>query len=276
MVYAMGIAGTQASGVREVFGSMTKLFHAGRAAQNGVLAALLARSGFTSTTAILEGRRGFAAVLSSSHDLSTVTAGLGNDWKLRGNGLKPYACGVVNHPLIDAVTELRSRKGITAEVVESIAARVHPLVLELVDRQHPSVGLEGKFSFQHAMAVGLVDGAAFPVQFTDARVSDPVVAGLRDRISATVDPSLSEDAAVVTLTLKDGRTYTEAVEHARGTPDNPMSDAQLEEKFRILVGDVMPRDRVEGLLGMLWDLESVDDVRELMALARVRSRTPRR
>ena len=174
------------------------------------------------------------------------------------------------------MTELRSRERITVEAVDSIAARVHPLVLELVDRKHPRVGLEGKFSFQHSIAVGLVDGAAFPARFTDARVTDPVIAGLRDRISATVDPSLSEDAAVVTLTLKDGRTYTEKVEHATGTPENPMSDAQLEEKFRILVGDVLPREQVEALLGTLWDLENVDDVRELMALARVRRRTVRR
>ena len=276
MVHALGITGTQASGVREVFGSMTKPFHPGRAAQSGVLAALLAQRGFTSTTTILEGRRGFVTVLSSSYDLAKATAGLGQDWELTMNGLKPYACGVVNHSLIDAMIALRSREGVTPDAVEGITARVHPLVLELVNRQHPNVGLEGKFSFQHSMAVGLVDGAAFPAQYTDAKVADSIITALRQRITATVDPSVAEDAAVVTLVLKDGRSYTETVTHATGAPENPMTDLQLEAKFRALAGDVLPKERLEGLLALLWDLDKVADVREVVALAKMRRRIARR
>lgn len=276
MVHALGIAGTQASGVREVFGSMTKPFHPGRAAQSGVLAALLAQRGFTSTTAILEGRRGFAAVLSSRHDLAKATAGLGRDWELRTNALKPYACGVVNHPLIDAMIALRSREGVTPEAVASITARVHPLVLELVNRQHPRVGLEGKFSFHHSMAVALVDGAAFPAQYTDARVVDPRITAVRERISATADPSLAQDATQIALVLKDGRSYTEAVTHATGAPENPMTDAQLEAKFRALAGDVLPGRRANRLLALLWDMDKVTDVRGLVALTRMSRRVARR
>lgn len=274
MVHAMGVAGTQASGVREVFGSMTKPFHPGRAAQSGVLAALLAQHGFTSTTAIMEGRRGFAAVLSAEHDLSKATDGLGERWELTMNEVKPYACGVVSHPLIDAMVALRSRDGVAPDSVEKIEAGVHPLVLELVDRRHPKVGLEGKFSFQHSMAVALVDGAAFPAQFTDERTSNPVISSIRDRTTAAVDPSLAEDAAVVKLTLKDGRVYTESVRHATGAPENPVTDAQLEEKFRTLAGDALPRRRAERLLEMLWNLEDVPEVTVLMALTRTR-RQPR-
>ena len=276
MVHALGIAGTQASGVREVFGSMTKPFHPGRAAQSGVLATLLARRGFTSTTAILEGRRGFATVLSSSYDLGLATAGLGERWELHMNGLKAYACGVVSHPLIDAMVALRSRDGVTPESVQSVNAQVHPLVLELVNQPHPRAGLEGKFSFQHCMAVGLVDGAALPAQYTDARVTDPVITALRKRISATVDPSIGEDSAVVTLLLKDGRSYTETVNHATGAPENPMTDTQLEAKFRSLTGEVLPRERVEQLLARLWELDQVANVREILALSRMRRRSPRR
>ena len=276
MVHALGIAGTQASGVREVFGSMTKPFHPGRSAQSGVLATLLARRGFTSTTSILEGRRGFAAVLSSSFDLDRATAHLGKRWELHMNALKPYACGVVNHPLIDAAIALRVRDGVTPDAVESITARVHPLVLELVNRKHPRVGLEGKFSFQHCLAVALVDGVATPAQYTDARVTDPTIVALRERTSAAVDPSLTEDAAVVTLDLKDGRSYTEAVTHATGAPKNPMTDSQLEAKFRTLTGGVLPRERVDKLLGQLWELENVADFREIVALLRMRRRVTRR
>ena len=182
---------------------------------------------------------------------------------------------MVNHPLIDAMIALRSREGVTPAAVESITARVHPLVLELVNRQHPSVGLEGKFSFHHSMAVGLVDGAASPTQYTDAKVTDPIITSLRQRISATVDPSVAEDAAVVTLVLRDGHSYTETVPHATGAPENPMTDAQLEAKFRALAGDVLPRERVERLLVLLWELDKVTDVREVLALTRAR-RVPRR
>lgn len=275
MLHAMGVAGTQAAGVREVFGSMTKPFHPGRSAQSGVLATLLAKGGFTSTTAILEGRRGFAAVLSSDYDLARATQSMGEEWELHMNGLKPYACGVVNHPLIDAMVALREREGVTPEAVEQVAARVHPLVLELVNRQHPQVGLEGKFSFHHSMAVGLVDGAAFPRQYTDEKVKDPVVTGLRERISATADESLGEDQAIVTLTLKDGRSYTESIEHATGAPENPMSDAYLEEKFRTLTEDVLPESRREELLRKLWDLDTVADAGEILALTRISPRTHR-
>ncbi len=275
MVQAMGIAGTQASGVREVFGSMAKPLHPGRAAQTGVLSALLAKGGFTGSATILEGRRGFPAVASTSYDLTKATAGLGEDWEFHMNALKPYSCGVVNHCLIDAMVALRNKDGVTPQAVKSITARVHPLVLELVNRPQPKVGLESKFSFQHSMAVGLVDGAAQPAQYTDEKATDPVIVSLRDRISATVDADMAEDATQVTLTLNDGRTYTEEVVHATGAPENPMTDAQLETKFRSLAGDGLSNAGVNKLLETLWDLDKVPDICQVMALTKIRGRTLR-
>ncbi len=275
MTNALGIAGTQAAGVREVFGSMTKPFHPGRSAQSGVLAALLAQRGFTSTDAILEGRRGFAAVMSEGSHLERVTDELGERWELTMNGLKPYACGVVNHPLIDAMVALRDNPAISPDAVASVQARVHPLVLELVDRPNPRVGLEGKFSYQHSMAVGLLDGAAFPAQYTDARVADPQVARLRDCIQATIDESMEEDAAEVAITLQDGQAFTQRVEHATGAPDNPVTDRQLDEKLRALAGDVMPPPEVEQLLAALWALDEADDVNRVVGLMRLQGRTAR-
>ena len=266
MTQALGIAGTQAAGVREVFGSMSKPFHAGRSAQSGVLAGLLARRGFTSTREILEGRRGFAAVLSTASDMTQITDALGERWELPNNGLKPYSCGVVSHPLIDAMIALRNTHGVAADDVESVSARVHPLVLELMDRPNPRVGLEGKFSHQHSMAVGLVDGGAFPAQYTDERVLDPAVAALRDKIRATVDTSVAEDAAEVSVTLRDGRSITESVEHATGAPENPMSDAHLENKFRTLARRVLSQSQADELLAALWALDTADDVTGVMAL----------
>ena len=275
MTHGLGIAGTQAAGVREVFGSMTKPFHPGRSAQSGVLASLLAQRGFTSTTEILEGRRGFAAVMSEDSHLERVNDGLGESWELMMNGLKPYACGVVNHPLIDAMVALKNSAGIDPSEVQSVSARVHPLVLELVDRPNPRVGLEGKFSYQHSMAVGLVDGAAFPAQYSDARVADPVIAGLRDRIQATIDESMAEDASEVTITLRNGQEHSQRIEHATGAPDNPMTDAQLNEKFRALVGDVFPSAEVDLMLSALWNLDQAPDVGGVIALTHLADRTVR-
>ena len=268
MVNALGIAGTQAAGVRETFGSMSKPFHAGRSAQSGLLAGLLAARGFTSTPTILEGRRGFAAVLSPASDMRQVTEALGERWELPNNGLKPYACGVVSHPLIDAMITLRNTHGVKAEDVLAITAKVQPLVLELMNRKHPRIGLEGKFSHQHSMAVGLVDGGAFPSQYTDNRVKDPIIIALREVITATVDPEMPEDAAEVTVMLKNGRSITEKIDHATGAPKNPMTDGQLDDKFRNLAGRILPKKRSEKLLSMLWGIDEAEDLSEIMALAR--------
>jgi 2-methylcitrate dehydratase PrpD len=259
MVACLGIAGTQAAGVREVFGSMTKPFHAGRAAQSGLLAAQLAAGGFTSTDRILEGRRGVAAVLSAESDLSRLTDGLGERWEIFNNGLKPYACGVVNHPVIDACKALRAR-GVDTNAIEAIEADVHPLVLELVNLPEPQVGLQGKFSVQHCIAVGLREGAAYPAQFSDAEVADPANAELRRKVKLIKQESYEEDEAIVRLTLKDGSKLEERIEHATGAPQNPLTDAALSEKFLELATPTLGREEAEALLSRLWRLEEARDL----------------
>ena len=127
---ALALGASQAGGLQQNFGTMTKPFHPGRAAQSGVLATMLARRGFTATTISLEGERGFAKAFSSNPDLSRVTADLGERWELHHNGLKLYSCGVSNYPLIDAAIALHSQSHVQPDMVESITARVHPTVME--------------------------------------------------------------------------------------------------------------------------------------------------
>jgi 2-methylcitrate dehydratase PrpD len=263
MAACFGIAGAQAAGVREAFGTMTKAFHAGRAAQAGVVAALLAARGFTSAQAILEGRRGFGAVLSSQHDCARATDGLGTRWEIHNNGLKPYACGVVCHPLIDACCDIRMRSGFQADAVSVIEAQVHPLVLELVDRPEVSVGLEGKFSAQHCMAVALVDGAAGPAQFTDAKAHDPAIAALRRRVRLIRDDRLGEDEARVRLVLAGGTALEHHVTHAVGSPGNPMTDEHLDRKFRTLTTGRCSDERREMLLQGLRRLDQQGSLPDL-------------
>ncbi len=267
MVQALGLAGTQASGVREVLGAMTKAMHPAKAASNGLQAAALAGMGFTSTEAIVEGRRGFWAVLSGpGRDEAAIDRELGRRWELPNIGLKPYANGVVSHPLQDAVIALRNTHGLKPDQVSAIHARVHPLVLELMDRPELRTGLDGKFSYQHCAAAALVDGSGHPAEFTDERASDPVIAALRGRVSATADPLLGEDETYVTITLTDGGTLEQHVAHATGSPDNPMTDEALEAKFRALATPALPPDQAERLLQAAWRLDEAPNMDEVTSL----------
>jgi 2-methylcitrate dehydratase PrpD len=270
LVHALGIAGTFAAGVREVFGTHGKPLHAGHAAQNGLQSAVWAAAGFTGAPDILGGRRGFWAVLSpNGHSVEALLGDWGQRWELKMNGLKPYANGVVSHPIQDAVIELRNTHALRAEQIEKIEALVHPLVLELMNRAEPRRALEGKFSFQHCAAAALVDGAGHDAQFTDEKVNDPVIAGIRARVSATIDHSMREDETRVTITLKDGRRVAAHVAHATGSPENPMSDEVLERKFRTLAGEVLAPPEVEQLLQSVWSLDQARDIGELCRLMRL-------
>lgn len=272
MATAFSLAGTQASGLRETFGTMTKAFHPARAAQAGVLAALLAQQGFTSASTIIEGRHGFiAAFAPNDGDAACITDGLLDRWEVMNNAPKPYASAILSHPLIDAMLHFR-RQGVSPEQVAGIRGRVNPLTIKLESRPDPQTGLEGRLSFQHAMTMALVDGACFPAQFTDERVRDPQVVALRSRIAVEADDSVAQDQCELTLTLNDGRSYTEHVAHATGSPDNPVTDAQLDRKFRELAGSVLPKARVRRLLATLWQLEQVSDVGEIIRLCRIPNR----
>jgi 2-methylcitrate dehydratase PrpD len=271
MANALGAAGTQAGGVREVFGSDSKAIHPAKAASNGLQAAMLAQEGFTGPDDIIGGRRGFWAVLSADgHSEEALLDGWGERWELRMNGLKPYANGVVSHPIQDAVISLRNQHGLTPDNVTAINARVHPLVLELMNRPDPRRGLEGKFSFQHCAAAALVDGAGHHAQFSDAKVLDPTIASVRARVAAEIDGSMREDEVYVSIALADGSTVDTHVEHATGSPDNPMTDAALEKKYGDLAGEIVGAKQSGDLLAAVWALDgakSVADVARLMVKA---------
>ena len=266
LVWTFAVAGTQASGVREVFGSDCKPFHAGRAAQNGLVSALLVQRGFTGTDNIFSGPRGFMGAMAKDYDLAEVTEGLGHHWELPDVGLKPYSCGAGNHALIDAAIGLRSKDGVRPENIARIEGKLRQYAPNLVRHQHPVSQLDTKFSYFHAIAVGLVDGQALPAQFTDEKATDPVIHGVRAKTTVLEDPSMGRHSAAITLTLTDGRTYTEHVEHATGTPKNPMSDEQVEAKFKGLAAEILPGDQVERATELLWNLEKVPDARELVRL----------
>jgi 2-methylcitrate dehydratase PrpD len=265
LTYAMGIAATQAAGMQQNRGTSCKSFHAGKAAANGVLAALLAERGFDSTQEIIEGRKGFSRIYSDVAAPDQLTAGLGDGWVIETNGHKPYACGVVLHPLIDAMIALRDRDRIAPEAVSEIKLRVHPFVLAITDVVEPQSGLQSKFSNVHSAAVALVDGAAGIAQYSDAKARDPVVAALRRKVSAVADETLGKDEAFASITAA-GRRHDIHIAHASGTAANPMSNAAIEAKFLANAAPVISADRAAPAAAFVWSLERQPDVGDLLGL----------
>jgi 2-methylcitrate dehydratase PrpD len=265
LTYAMGIAATQAGGMQQNRGTMCKSLHAGKAAANGVLAALLAERGFDSTQEIIEGKKGFARIYSDSAEPEHLTESLGKDWLIESNGHKPYACGVVLHPLIDAVIAIRNREGIDPAVVTEIVLRINPLVPAITGVVEPSTGLQSKFSMLHSAAVALIDGMAGTAQYSDARANDPAVAALRDRVKAIADDTLRKDEAHAAI-FAGGRRHEVHIAHASGTVENPMSDAQIEAKFLANATPVIGAGNTQLAVEWIASLEKQTDVRELIAL----------
>ncbi len=266
MVMALGLAATQAAGIREMFGSMGKPFHPGRSAQNGYTAALLAKEGFTAGPRGIEGPRGFAAILSQEHDLSRITDGLGVDFDLRANTYKPYAAGIVTHPCVDACSQIREAHGVDPGQIEAVHLRVAPLVKDLCDQRDITTGLQGKFSVYHAAAIGLVRGKGGLGEYTDETVNDPAIRRVRERVVADGDPSVTEDGIVVEVTLADGRRLSKTLEHSLGNIERPLSDAQLEAKFRDQSGVIAP-DRAERLIAACRGIGEAASVSEVIELA---------
>ena len=267
MIWAIGLAATQAAGLREMFGSMGKAFHPGRSAQNGYAAALLAREGFTSGERSLEGPRGFAAVQATAYDLSKITATLGDNWDLRVNTYKPFPCGIVIHPTIDACIQISRAHPIKPKDIAAVRLRVAPLVLDLCNKKDISVGLEGKFSVFHAAAIGLVRGKAGLREFTDETVNEPDVKAVRAKVDAIADRGVAEDAVHVEVELTSGKRVTQHVAHAIGNLGRPMTDRELEEKFRDQASLVLPAQQVSELMALCWKTGELADVRQLVAAA---------
>jgi 2-methylcitrate dehydratase PrpD len=267
--HTIGLAATQPVGVREMFGSMTKSFHPGRAAQNGLLAALLAERGYTSSLAGIEAKRGWANVVSSGHNLEVITERLGQSYEILRNTYKPFACGLVVHPVIDGCIFLRNAHNLEAELIEKIDLDVNPLVLELTAKKKPMTGLEGKFSVYCVAALAIVAGRAGEAEFADTMVRNPVIVELCDRVTATADPRVGKDQARVRIQLKDGRVLEHFVEHAVGSLQKPMSDAALEGKFLDLAEGIMPSTQARRLIELCKVIDTLEDVGEIGRAAAV-------
>ncbi len=267
ITHAMGIAGTQASGMQQNRGTMCKSFHAGRAAANGILSARLAMRGFNSSVEIIEGKRGFSRIYSITSAPERMTNDLGVDWEITRNGFKPYACGVVLHPAIDALIALRQIKEWDLDSIQSIEVKVNPLVVSITGTLNPSSGLHSKFSIYHSIAVAFLDGKAGIEQYSDRRVLDPTVERLRQKITVTIDESLQRDQAYARINTSNDSEEV-SIEHAKGTVDHPMSDEDLLEKFLSNATPVIGAENAQRAQKMIWDIDREQDVKKLLSLCR--------
>jgi len=265
---ALGIAASQPIGVREQFGTMTKPFHPGAAARVGLMAALMAKHGYTASARALEAPRGMMQTISTKNDWSEITGELGQRFEIGFNTYKPFACGIVIHPSIDACAQLRAM-GVQPAQVERIELKVHSLVLELTGKKEPADGLQAKFSVYHGCAAGLTFGRAAEEEFADDIVNRADMVALRRKVVATVDDAIDEASADVTAVLTDGRRLHVFVEHAIGSLANPMTDAQLEAKFHGMADAVLGASRCSELIAACWGVGGAADLRTLARLGAI-------
>ena len=239
---ALGTAGTQAAGLWEfnADGAMSKHLHPGKAAFNGILAADLARAGFTGASRILEGERGFFRAMSTSHDESRITEGLGSHWKIVENCYKMHSCCAHTHTSIDVALGLRRDTP-----VEAIEIEMYGPGYDIVKEMNPRTPYQGKFSIAYCVAAALAEGRAGLEQFSADRfgpdgVRDPRIAALIAKTCVHVSEEFSRSypakwTGKVTVKFADGATATGSADYPRGNPENPASTAELEEKFTSLV-----------------------------------------
>jgi aconitate decarboxylase len=263
MQHAIGIASTQVVGMQVFFGSDTKSFHIGRAAQGGMLAALLARNGYTSSLQALEAKYGWLQVVSTRENATAYFDQLGKIWEIQKNTFKPFPCGIVMHPVIDGVIQLSNETAMRNQSIDDIKTvdlRVNPEVLILTGKTNPQTGLEGKFSIYHAAAIGLLYGEATPSQFTDDSVKKTTVVDMRQRVNVTVDESVSKAEAYISLTFNDGTTLEKHIEHAKGSIENPLTDVELQRKFVEQATLAIGKKRAENAYKAFSTIQNMDNV----------------
>ena len=265
---AIGIALSEASGIRAMHGSATTAFMPAHAGQTGLRAALLAERGFTAGLSALEGRYGFLSVFCEQPDMDALTGGLGTRFEILRNTYKPYPCGIVIHPIIDACLQLRRDLAIDPARIAKVDIQASPGTMALCNNRNPKDELQAHVSLHHWTAVCFIRGTTRVQDMdTETAVRDSALMAFQDKVNATLDPSLKADAAVVTLTLTDGATHTCRIDHGIGSATNPMSDTDLERKFAELADPVIGPARAREVIGRTWAVASLPDAGELARAA---------
>ncbi len=271
--HALGLAASLASGLKENFGSMTKPYHAGQAASNGVRAAQLARQGLTASAHALDGGQGYLAAMAEPAAvgaLATALDELGRRWHVveTGVAVKPYPSCALTHSAIDALLEIRRDHRLTSAQVAAVEVGVSPVTPTVLVHARPATALERKFSMPYCAAAALGEGRVDFASFEDGDVRDPDVRDLMARITMVVDPNLSDRPeehawSRVTVRLTDGRVLALPARGATGHPDRPLSPEALRDKFLACAVTAIARDEAEGIADQVAHLEEIPDIRLL-------------
>lgn len=265
MTNAIGIAASQSAGLQQNRGTMTKYLHAGKAAANGLMSALLAQRGFTASSEVIEGARGFCRIYSEVAAPDELVVDLGKPWEMERNGYKPYASAVVLHSIVDVMLMIRAQTRVDPAQVTAINLRVHPHVVSITGVMNPANGMQSKFSVSHSAAIGLADGAGGAYEYSDEKVRDPVMTALRQKVKVEIDETLAVDQARATVVM-GGKEYSAFVEHQSGTKNNPMPDGAIEKKFMTHAVPVIGEEAAGKAAQLIWKFEALEDVRELLVL----------
>ena len=260
MTTAIGIAANQSAGLREAHATMSSWFTPGNAGRAGLWAALLAARGYTCADSMIEGVKGFAVSFGVKPQLEAAIDGLGKKWEILDVAYKPYPCGFVIHPVIDACMELVEKHGFDARHIEHVELTVNPLCVQLCNRPAPKLRSQAMVSFQHWTAACLLHKAAGLPQVTEAMVHDPGMAALRLKIGALPDPNTAREAAHVKVVMQDGTTYEVHCDNARGTPARPITDEDISEKTRLQLEIVFDKAKSQRVVDDCWRIADAPDV----------------
>ncbi len=269
-LHVISAAAVQAGGLVETLGTAAKSISVGNAARNGLLAAFLVEAGFDGPSQPLEGPRGFLRVFGVAPRLGEITDGLGERWELLQNAYKPYPCGVVLNPVIDACLALAQDPAIMGEGwrgIKSIELLGHPLLRQRTDRPTISNGRQSQVCAQHAVAVSLVRGRAGLAEFSDEAVADKDLRALGARVVFQDDAAMSVDAVKVRIDLADGRSLRREITAPRGSLARPLQDHEIEQKLRELNHYGGAHIDADRLIDAVWSLESAADASLPMRLA---------
>ncbi len=274
---ALGIAASAAGGIHRQQGSMVKPFHAANAARNGVEAALLAEKGFTADAAIIEAPRGFCDTFfgPGTCDYKKMIANLGQPYFLEspGLGLKLHPCSAPQFLAADAALQLKHEHNIRFADVAKMEVSIPPLRYQRHYHREVKTGLRGKFAINYVVALAFLDGKLEIDTFTDAKANAPQVQDALTKVQVIVDESIPEPGPYcpVSVELKNGSRFTYTTRIAKGHPENPMTEEEVLSKFRSNAKEVLSPQKSEAVIAKMHILESVDNIKELVALLAISS-----
>jgi 2-methylcitrate dehydratase PrpD len=271
--HALGIAAAEAGGLRENFGSMTKPFHAGHAAEAGVVAADFAALGWTAATNILEAQYGFFHAAGGGFDPTAIVDRLGKPRTFASPGIsiKPYPSGSLTHPAMGEMMRLIRQYDIKPADVEKVDVGANHSMVTTLLHHHPTTGLQAKFSMEFGVSILLMERKAGLAEYTDAVVQRADVQEMIRRVNFYVDPEAEQAGfdkmtSILKVHMKDGRVLSGRAQFAKGSPANPMSYDEVADKFRGCADFAKwPRQKAEAVIEFVKTLESVPDVGRLTA-----------